>query len=71
MKPKQLSLWDVPELVLAPVQKSLREQLVEQVMRDTAVLREESWYHAPSTEFFVERIAAYRAEILRYDAAQV
>jgi hypothetical protein len=40
-----------------------RKGLIMQIARDMAVLREDPVYHQPSREFFVERIAAYRAEL--------
>ncbi len=67
--PNQLSLFDEPptpiKAVIAVI-LSRRDALLLQVIRDTAVLREDVGFHVPSTEFFVERIAAYKAEILQY-----
>jgi hypothetical protein len=54
-----------PPRAAAPV--SYLEGLKEQVIRDSRVLREDSAYHVPSRQFFIDRIEAYRAEIARLE----
>ena len=49
-------------------QGAYRQLLVEQIVRDAQVLNEDDWCHVPSTEFFVDRIVAYRKEIAELDA---
>jgi hypothetical protein len=71
--PNQLSLFDEPPTPIRAVVAVVlpyRDALLLQVIRDTAVLREDVSFHVPSTEFFVERIAAYKAEILQYGETQ-
>jgi hypothetical protein len=38
--------------------------LIEQIARDTAVLKGSATYHQPSREFYEERIAAYRQTVI-------
>lgn len=53
--------WRSPEI----------DQLVQQIARDTRVLREDPVYHHPSRAFYEERIADYRAEVQRLRADHV
>lgn len=53
--------------VTTPVEASLRDTLVEQVIRDTLVLAEDEIYHAPSREFYEQRIESYKQEIAARD----
>jgi hypothetical protein len=46
---------------------SYRDGLLEQIIRDSAVLREDPIYHEPSTEFYERRIAQYRQAIIDLD----
>jgi len=49
---------------------SYRDGLRMQIARDMAVLREDPVYHAPSREFYEQRIAAYRATCLALTPSQ-
>ena len=52
------------ESTLKPV-GSYADALKEQIVRDSLVLQEDVDFHVPSTAFFVDRIAAYKAELDR------
>lgn len=62
---RQPSFSFEPEPPTAPAPLSFEELLIEQIARDSRVLREEPLYHVPSREFFEERIASFKAEVLR------
>lgn len=75
----QMSLFDeepAPSLVPPPAarpdpgqpyfyNRTPVDQLIEQIKRDMAVLVEDPMYHQPSREFFEQRIAEYRAEVIK------
>lgn len=68
---KQLALFEEPPAPLempSLATPSYRGGLIEQIKRDMAVVKEDPVCHVPSLEFYLERIAACRAEILRYDS---
>ena len=74
----QPSLFDDPPDPPGPVPSgglvdvgTYEDGLREQIVRDSYVLREDLGFHVPSTEFFVQRIAAYRAELDRIRGSTV
>lgn len=40
--------------------QSYRDALIEQIVRDEKVLREDPIFHVPDREFYEQRIAAYK-----------
>lgn len=50
-----------------PDKATIRRQYLDQIIRDTAVLREDATCHSPSLEFYQERIASFRQAILELD----
>lgn len=68
----QPSLFDeapTPPLSAPGGQRALADEIMDQIVRDTRVLTEDVRYHVPSTEFFRERILAYRAWLAQVKTA--
>lgn len=58
---------EVAEFKSRPAPPTYRAALIEQIVRDSRVLKEDAQYHVPSREFYERRIASYK-ETLRHEA---
>lgn len=61
----QPSLFEESEAPKVEVSIDVRNQILEQIRRDCAVLEEDPMFWVPSREFYEERIAMFREEYRR------